>query len=188
MKYSFTEWNNRTGKFPVTWNTADYETLPWYRNPDRVKGFKTEGKNYEIYGDQLGCYIPKFEEVGKGIFVPKNVEKIFGRVLDYFDIDDSVYAFAKYTPGMILPWHRDNYPTYTRNKSAAVEQIVRIMVFLHDPAPGHQLWINNKFCTGPAGTWFSWQGSTKHMAANLGEVDRYVIQITGKAKRDPVNV
>ena len=120
--------------------------------------------------------------------MPKNVDKIFGPVLNYFDIDDSVYAFAKYTPGMILPWQQDNYPTYARNKSAAVEQIVRIMVFLHDPAPGHQLWIKDKFCTGQAGTWFSWQGATTHMAANLAETDRYVIQITGKAKRTPVNV
>ena len=56
MKYSFTEWNNRTGKIPVTWNTADYETLPWYRNPDRVKGFKTEGKNYECSLD-LNIYL-----------------------------------------------------------------------------------------------------------------------------------
>ena len=24
-----------------------------------------------------------------------------------------------------------------------------------------------------------WHGATKHMAANLGEIDRYVIQITG---------
>ena len=53
------------------------------------------------------------------------------------------------------------------------------MVFLHDPSPGHQLWIEDKFCNGPAGSWFSWKGPTKHMAANLGEVDRYVIQITG---------
>ena len=39
--------------------------------------------------------------------------------------------------------------------------------------------IGDKFCSGPKGSWFSWQGSTKHMAANLGETDRYVIQLTG---------
>ena len=100
-----------------------------------------------------------------------------------FNLDDSGYAFAKYTPGLILPWHKDNYPTYARNKKANVEEIVRIMVFLHDPAPGHQLWIEDRYCTGPAGTWFSWQGATKHMAANLGETDRYVIQITGKSPK-----
>ena len=188
MKYTYSDWHDKSGTIPVTWQVDDYESLPWYRYPDKDKGFTTKSNNYDIYGERLGCYIPKFEEAGKGIFVPKNVDKIFGPVLNYFDIDDSVYAFAKYTPGMILPWHQDNYPTYARNKSAAVEQIVRIMVFLHDPAPGHQLWIKDKFCTGQAGTWFSWQGATTHMAANLAETDRYVIQITGKAKRDPANV
>ena len=104
---------------------------------------------------------------------------MFGYVLDYFDLQDSVYAFAKYTPGMILPWHRDNYPTYAKNKKAKVEDIVRVMIFLHDQSPGHQLWIEDKMCNGDSGSWFSWQGATKHMAANLGETDRYVIQITG---------
>jgi hypothetical protein len=107
-------------------------------------------------------------------------DAIFNYVLSQFNLTDSVYAFAKYTPGLILPWHRDNYPTYARNKKAKVEEIVRIMIFLHDPAPGHQLWIEDQFCTGPAGSWFAWQGATKHMAANLGETERYVIQITGK--------
>ena len=100
-------------------------------------------------------------------------------MLSNFDLKELVYAFNKYPPGMILPWHKDNYPTYAKNKNATANDIVRIMVFLHDPAPGHQLWIEDKFCNGPAGSWFSWKGPTKHMAANLGEVDRYVIQLTG---------
>ena len=105
MIYNFSDWNSRTGTIPVKWQTNDYESLPWYRNPDRNKGFATAEENYNIYGERVGCYIPKFEEVGKGIFVPKAVDNIFGHVLKYFELQDSVYAFAKYTPGMILPWH-----------------------------------------------------------------------------------
>jgi hypothetical protein len=180
MMYSYNDWNNRNGTIPVKWFAQYYEQLPWYRNPDRNKGFATAEENYDIYGDRVGCYIPKFEEAGKGIFIPENVDNNFKYVLNFFDLKDKVYAFAKYTPGMILPWHRDNYPTYAKNKNAEVDEIVRIMIFLHSPQPGHQLWIEDRFCTGPAGTWFSWQGATKHMAANLGETDRYVIQITGR--------
>ena len=124
MKYSFSDWNFRQGTIPVHWNTEDYEQLPWYRNPDRNKGFGTSEENYKIYGERLGCYIPKFEDVGKGIFIPENVNNIFGYVLDYFNLKDSVYAFAKYTPGMLLPWHKDNYPTYAKNKSAEVSRTV----------------------------------------------------------------
>jgi len=179
MKYSYSDWNKKQGTIPVHWRPKDYEQLPWYRNPDRNKGFATSEENYNIYGERVGCYIPKFEEAGKGIFIPDDVDKVFGYVLNYFDLNDSVYAFAKYTPGMILPWHKDNYPTYAKNKSAEVKRIVRIMIFLQDPLPGHQLWIEDKFCSGSKGSWFSWQGDTKHMAANLGESDRYVIQLTG---------
>ena len=179
MKYSYSDWNKKQGTIPVHWRPKDYEQLPWYRNPDRNKGFATAEENYNIYGERVGCYIPKFEEAGKGIFIPDKVDKVFGYVLNYFDLNDSVYAFAKYTPGMILPWHKDNYPTYAKNKSAKVERIVRIMIFVQDSLPGHQLWIEDKFCSGPIGSWFSWQGATKHMAANLGEPDRDVIQLTG---------
>ena len=179
MKYSYSDWNNKQGTIPVHWKANDYKELPWYRNPDRNKGFATAEENYNIYGERVGCYIPVFEEAGKGIFVPEAIDKIFGYVLSHFDLKELVYAFAKYTPGMILPWHKDNYPTYAKDKNANANDIVRVMIFLHDPAPGHQLWIEDRYCTGPAGTWFSWQSNTKHMAANLGEVDRYVIQLTG---------
>ena len=182
MMYSHTEWNNKTGRIPVRWHSENYINMDWQRHPDEHLGFSTAEENYNIYGQRVGCYIPNFEEVGKGVFIPDDVDATFGYVLDYFDLNNKVYAFAKYTPGMILPWHRDNYPTYAKNKNAQVDNIVRIMVFLHDPAPGHQLWIEDKFCTGSAGVWFSWQGDAKHMAANLGEVDRYVIQITGCIK------
>ena len=111
MKYSFNDWNGRQGTIPVKWFREQYESLPWYRNPDRNKGFATPEENYNIYGERVGCYIPKFEQVGKGIFIPESVDMIFGYVLKHFDLDDAVYAFAKYTPGMILPWHKDNYPT-----------------------------------------------------------------------------
>ena len=180
MFISHSDWNGKQGVIPVQWKKEDYEAMPWYLNPDRNKGFATEEENYKIYGERLGCYIPKFETVGKGIFIPAEVDKIFGYVLSYFHLIDSVYAFAKYPPGMILPWHKDNYPTYAKNKNANVDEIVRIMIFLHDPAPGHQLWIEDRYCSGRVGSWFAWQGATKHMAANLGESDRYVIQITGK--------
>ena len=180
MNYSYSDWNNKQGTVPVRWQAKDYVDLPWYENPDKRHGFTTAEENYDIYKERIGCLIPQFEEVGKGVFVPEHIDKIFGYLLDQFDLEDSVYAFAKYTPGLILPWHRDNYPTYAKNKKAKVDEIVRIMVFLHHPAPGHQLWIEDRYCTGPMGSWFSWQGPTKHMAANLGEVSRYVIQITGK--------
>lgn len=180
MKYSYSDWTGKTGTIPVSWKSNDYESLEWQPHHDSLSGYTTEQKNIDIYGDNINMQIPKFEHPGNYIKIPDLVNNIFGYVLNYFDLGDLVYTFNKYCPGMILPWHNDLYPTYSRNKKVKIDQIVRIIVFLHDPEPGHQLWIQDKFCTGPAGSWFSWQGSTKHMAANLGEVDRYIMQITGK--------
>lgn len=168
MKYSYSDWNGKSGTIPVFWNNEHYIDAGWYRHPDRTHGFSTEDTNYKIYGDNLGVYIPK------------TLDSIFEQAFDFFNLDEIVFSLSMYKPGMILPWHRDNYPTYSKNKGIIEpEGIVRVMVFLEDSAPGHQLWIDNKICSGPAGSWFAWQGRTKHMAANLGEVDRYVMQITG---------
>ena len=82
MTYSYSDWNNKQGTIPVQWKTNNYEQLPWYRNPDRDKGFATAEKNYNIYGERVGCYIPQFEEAGKGIFIPDDVDKIFGYVVN----------------------------------------------------------------------------------------------------------
>ena len=108
------------------------------------------------------------------------MDPIFEQALDFFELDELVYSLSMYRPGMILPWHQDNYPTYSKNKQVQdPETVVRVMVLLHDSEPGHQLWIEDQFCAGVAGSWFSWQGRTRHMAANLGETNRYVLQITG---------
>ena len=52
-------------------------------------------------------------------------------------------------------------------------------MFLHEQKAGHQLWIQDKICTGPAGSYFGWGKDVEHMAANLGNEDRYILQITG---------
>lgn len=170
MRYSYSDWNNKKGTIPVFWNKEHYEDSGWYRHPDKTHGFSTQDENYKIYGDNLGVYIPDDDKV----------DNIFAKAFDFFDLDELVFSLSMYKPGMILPWHRDNYPTYSKNKGIVEpEGIVRIMVFLEDPAPGHQLWIEDKLCAGPAGSWYAWQGRAKHMAANIGETNRYVLQLTG---------
>jgi hypothetical protein len=171
MKYSFSNWNHQKGTIPVFWNEEHYVNSGWYRHLDKTHGFSTEDQNYKIYGDNLGVYIPK------------TMNTIFEHSFNFFDLDELVFSLSMYKPGMILPWHQDNFPTYSKNKKLQnLDRIVRVIVFLHNSKPGHQLWIENQFCYGPAGSWFSWEGRTKHMAANLGETNRYTLQITGIKK------
>lgn len=168
MKYSFKDWDNKSGTVPVIWDAKHYiEDTQWYTH-GQGGGFTTSYENLDVYSKNIG------------VLIPRAILPIFQQVTDCFDLQDAVCDLSKYTPGMILPWHHDDYPTYSRNMGIANKnRIVRIIVFLHDSQPGHQLWIRDRFCAGPAGSWFSWIGATRHMAANLGESDRYVIQITG---------
>lgn len=72
------------------------------------------------------------------------------------------------------------FKTYIkRNDIAPEDKITRIIVFLHKPKAGHQLWIEDEICTGDAGSYFGWEQDTVHMAANLGSEMRYILQITG---------
>jgi hypothetical protein len=171
MKYSFSNWEKRSGTIPVTWTEDDYTTnTSWRTHGDKNKGFTAYGNAHDIYNNNIG------------VLIPNNLLDVFD-VRTYFDLENQVFDLSKYTPGMILPWHQDDYPTYSKNMAVNdINNIVRIIVFLHNPAPGHQLWINDRLCNGPAGSWYAWTGTTKHMAANLGEIDRYVIQITGTIK------
>ena len=89
MKYSYSEWNHKQGTIPVHWKPSDYEDLPWYENPDKDQGFTTPKENYDIYKERVGCLIPKFEQVGKGVFIPEDVDRIFGYVLSQFDLENA---------------------------------------------------------------------------------------------------
>lgn len=172
MQYSFSDWNKQSGTLPVTWKSQDYvDSTSWYLHGVPNKGFTADDNSYEIYQNNIG------------VLIPEKVLPVFEEVKLYFDLENCVVDLSKYTPGMILPWHHDDYPTYSKNMNVQdLDNIVRIIVFLHDPEPGQQLWIDDKLCTGKAGSWFSWTGKTKHMAANLSLSDRYVIQLTGVVK------
>lgn len=179
MKYSYSDWNKRQGTVPVLWQKCDYEDRPWIQNHDQ-KGYHTEDKNYRIYKERLGLHILEYERQGEGIFIPDSMKKVFDYVPQFFDLDKLIYSFMKYPVGNVLPWHVDTYPTYCKkNQVNNIGSIVRVIIFLHDSTPGQQLWIDDKLCLGKAGSWFSWEGHTEHMAANLSKGPRYVMQITG---------
>ena len=107
MKYSHSDWNGKTGTIPVFWNKEHYINLGWYEHEDKTHGFSTDSENYKIYGNNIGVLIPAI------------LDPIFEQAFDFFDLAELVFSLSRYTPGMLLPWHRDNYPTYSRNKQVA---------------------------------------------------------------------
>jgi len=154
------------GSISPVWSENDYKDLPWYENDVHEERFNAtvDTATYDI-----------------GVLIcNENLPQVFYNILSLFDINKPVVAVNKLSPGQILPYHRDKFSTYIkRNNIKETDTIVRYIVFLHEQKAGHQLWIEDKFCTGKAGSYFGWEGNTIHMAANLGWEDRYILQITG---------
>ena len=157
------------GKIKPTWTINDYKKGPWRLHISPLSSFRTKQLNVNVFEHNIGVYINN------------DVEKKFISFAEKkFKLNHTVVAFNKMIPGQILPFHKDLYSTYIKkNRIKNKKNIVRIIIFLHDSLPGHQLWIEDKICTGPAGSYFGWKYGAKHMAANLGEQDRCVLQITG---------
>lgn len=152
-------------KIKVFWNKKDYTKGPWRINKAPTSRIVT--KNLKNYNNVK-------------VFINNNVPEKFFKLTKKFKLKNMVLALNKMTPGQILPFHTDKFLTYCkRNNIKNKNKIKRIIVFLEDSKPGHQLWIENKFYSGTAGSYFSWTGNTSHMAANLGKKNRYTLQITG---------
>ena len=155
-----------TGQIAVTWTEQDYKSLG-YGDVTGVVGRSDYAVNTDNYNVAVSS-------------VYENLPQVFHSVAQSFDLQKTVIAINKMMPETILPFHTDKYATYKkRNNVGDDEDIKRFIIFLHDQKAGHQLWIGDQICVGPAGSYFGWNVGDEHMAANFGREDRYVLQITG---------
>jgi hypothetical protein len=155
------------GNVKITWIPNDYTDLDYTLYPNPGYGVVSKTEDWNLYKDA-------------NHFTCNKVPNVFLRVAEKFKFKDTVCSLLKQRPGQVLPFHSDRYGTYAdRNNVTDKSKIRRIIVFLHEQIPGHQLWINDVFCEGGAGSYFGWSNDTLHMAANLGSKDRYTLQITG---------
>ena len=95
------------------------------------------------------------------------------------DIGTSYY---KMDTGVVLPDHQDLYTRYVElfNLTGLEHTIRRAIVFLEDWQSGHYAEYNHEpFVGWRAGDCMTWCNDTPHMAANLGLLPRYTLQITG---------
>lgn len=158
------------GNVDVTWSEKDYINLPWFTNDVHEEKFNAtvDTSTYDV-GVSM-CF--------------EDLPEVFHKVVEQFDfLDKTVIAINKLETGKILPFHTDKFATYKqRNNISDNQPIERVIVFLHEQKKGHQLWIEDQVCTGPAGSYFGWEQNTEHMAANLGNEHRYIMQVTGITK------
>ena len=156
------------GKIKVTWSSVDFKNVPWRHNKNPLQGFHSDARIEKLYANLIN------------IGICNEVPQELIQVANSFGLRNTVCALNRMTETQTLPFHRDKYSVYSKNNSISdVTKICRIIVFLEDSLPGQQLWIKDKLCYGPAGSYFGWTGSTQHMAANLNESTRYTLQITG---------
>jgi hypothetical protein len=95
------------------------------------------------------------------------------------DIGTSYY---KMDTGVVLPDHRDLYTRYVElfNLVGLEHTIHRAIVFLEDWQSGHYAEYDHEpFVGWRAGDCMTWRNDTPHLAANIGLLPRYTLQITG---------
>lgn len=94
---------------------------------------------------------------------------------------DITTSYYRMQPGTILPTHRDLYTRYIEIFNLQqTDKIKRAVVFLQDWQPGHYAeYCDEPFVKWQAGDTVEWTYDAPHMAANMGSVPRYTLQITG---------
>ena len=117
------------GQIKVTWDRSDYEDLPWQENKNHAAKIITKVTVDTHNLGNLMCF-------------DKDLLGKFYDAMSEFELDKKVIAINKFCPGQMLPFHSDKYETYRkRNNINENDVIQRVIVFLHEPKPGHQLWI-----------------------------------------------
>ena len=154
------------GQITVTWTEEDFNSLP-YDDVTKVVGRSDYAVNTDNYNVAVSS-------------VFENLPQVFHDAVKFLNLKKTVIAINRMIPETILPFHTDKYATYKkRNNVSDDEDIKRFIIFLHDQKAGHQLWIGDQICVGPAGSYFGWNVGDEHMAANFGKENRYVLQVTG---------
>jgi hypothetical protein len=95
---------------------------------------------------------------------------------------DVVTSYYRMMPGTILPTHGDLYKKYVElfGLEGHEHDICRAVIFLEDWQSGHYFEGNGQpYTNWHAGDTVEWNYDTTHMAANMGFVPRYTLQVTG---------
>jgi hypothetical protein len=91
-------------------------------------------------------------------------------------------SYYRMDTGTVLPNHQDLYKKYVElfNLQGQEHWVYRAIVFLEDWQSGHYFEIDgNPVKEWRAGDCVEWRYDTPHMAANIGLLPRYTLQITG---------
>lgn len=146
----------------------NYKNKP-FNDPKTVELWKNTGHLYEKYTGLM---------VDQTSYIPEWCISI----VDIFGFEHPTTTLYCMTPGTILPNHRDVYLKYKQIFSLEdnFSNIFRVIVFLEDWKSGHYLEVDKyPFTNWKKGDYVIWKYDTEHIAANIGDENRYTLQITG---------
>lgn len=107
------------------------------------------------------------------------------RFVEFFEAKgwrDVGTSYYRMDTGTVLPNHNDLYKKYVElfNLQGQEHWIYRAIVFLEDWSSGHYAELDGEpIVDWRAGDCLVWRYDVTHMAANLGNLPRYTLQITG---------
>lgn len=169
-------WNDTIWvKGNVNWLNSDYLGLPYTRqefnDAEQIKLWKTFGHN-----PRTGYM---FDMKNKD--QPELTNRLIDYVSNYHNLENVGVSFYKMEPGDNLPLHTDSYSSYIKifNLEKRKNDIIRFIFFPENRKAGHIFEIDGTIIDWKKGDWVAWKYDTPHLAANLGEVWRYSIQVTG---------
>jgi hypothetical protein len=88
-------------------------------------------------------------------------------------------------PGNVLPWHQDTFIYFSRIYPTELEYVVRFIVFVQDWKMGHVLQIGDSILSHwKAGDVVIWHPKKWHVSANIGNADKWTMNITGILKEE----
>jgi hypothetical protein len=131
------------------------------------------------YWKKIGYEEQKF--TGSMYGMPNEMPDWVGRFQKVFPWDNWSWQLYRMEPGCILPAHSDTYRKYKEvNALKNTKKVWRAVVFLEDWQSGHYFEIDStNLSYWKKGDYIVWNDQCRHIAANIGELNRYTLQITG---------
>lgn len=137
-------------------------------HPKDIEHWRRQGFIYEKFTGDM------FAEQNK---MPRWVHSIANTI----GLTDCGFTFYKMKPGIVMPKHIDHFEKYCKIYNCNKKHVWRAIVALEDWQSGHYFEIdNNPILNYVAGDFILWSSEMAHMAANIGNSNRYTLQITGK--------
>jgi len=154
----------------TSYTKLDYERQPFNNNADLNK-WQKQGYTHKHFTGLL-CDMNAQQ--------PPYTKDFINWFEKYYKAKDVGVSFYEMPTGIILPTHKDTFKKYRSLFKCNLKDCIRAIIFLDDWYPGHFFEINGHSITNyKKGDFVFWEGSTPHMAANIGIKTRYTMQITG---------